>query len=90
MHDAQLDARRRRRVVQEALDALSPRYREVLVLCDLEGRSAPEAGQLLGIPAGTVYSRLHYARRTFAGVLEGMGLSRAELIGQLTAAGGVL
>lgn len=88
--DALLDARRRRRVVQEALETMSPRYREVLVLCDLEGRSAPEAGEMLGVPAGTVYSRLHYARKSFAGALDDMGMSRAELIGTLTAAGGVL
>jgi RNA polymerase sigma-70 factor (ECF subfamily) len=88
--DAQLDAHRRRRVVQDALETLKPRYREVLVLCDLEGRSAPEAGEMLGIPPGTVYSRLHYARKSFSSALEGMGFGQAELIGTLTAAGGVL
>lgn len=86
--DAQVDRRRRRQVVQEALEALAPRYREVLVLCDLEGRSAPEAGEILEIPAGTVYSRLHYARKAFAGVLDERGLTREELIGALAAGGG--
>ncbi|TNE88291.1 MAG: RNA polymerase sigma factor [Deltaproteobacteria bacterium] len=86
--DALVDARRRRRVVQEALDTLAPRYREVVVLCDLEGRSAPEAGELLQIPAGTVYSRLHYARKALANALDEQGLGRDELIGALAAGGG--
>lgn len=86
--DRQLDARRRRLVVQEALEQLPARAREVLVLCDLEGRSAPEAGEMLEIPAGTVYSRLHYARKAFAKVLDDRGLGREELLGVITAGGG--
>ena len=63
----------RRRVLQ-ALERLKPLQREVLVLADLEQRSAPEVGSLLGIPTGTVYSRLHHARRAFARALEREGL----------------
>lgn len=52
-------------LVQRALSTLPFERRVVVVLCDLEGYSAPEAAELLGIPAGTIYSRLHEARRTF-------------------------
>jgi len=45
-----------------ALDELPPRYREVVLLCDLEERSYEAAARLLECPVGTVRSRLHRAR----------------------------
>jgi len=45
-----------------ALDELPPRYREVVLLCDLEERSYEAAAALLECPVGTVRSRLHRAR----------------------------
>jgi RNA polymerase sigma-70 factor, ECF subfamily len=68
----------RRRAVQTALEDLKTAQREVLVLADLEGHTAPEVAALLGIPAGTVYSRLHHARRAFAVALEARGLPAGE------------
>jgi RNA polymerase sigma-70 factor (ECF subfamily) len=68
---------RRRRQVQAALERLSADHREVVVLCEIEGRSAPEAAILLGIAEGTVYSRLHHARRKFASALASEGLDLA-------------
>ncbi len=53
------------RLVQDAIEALPAQQREVLVLCDLEGRAMQAAATLLGIPAGTVKSRLHAARAGF-------------------------
>ncbi|MFB2581394.1 RNA polymerase sigma factor [Herbiconiux sp. P15] len=44
-------------------DKLSTRDREVLVLCLVEGFSAAAAAAVLGIPEGTVKSRLARARR---------------------------
>lgn len=49
--------------VRDALDALPARYREVVVLIDLEGLPYADAAERLGIPPGTVMSRLHRARR---------------------------
>jgi RNA polymerase sigma-70 factor (ECF subfamily) len=45
-----------------ALDELPPRYREIVLLCDLEERSYEAAARLLQCPVGTVRSRLHRAR----------------------------
>jgi RNA polymerase sigma-70 factor (ECF subfamily) len=45
-----------------AIDALDPPQREVLVLRDVEGLSAPEVAKVLGISAEAVKSRLHRAR----------------------------
>ncbi|HYE87846.1 MAG TPA: RNA polymerase sigma factor [Vicinamibacterales bacterium] len=43
--------------------ALPSRYREVLILCDLQGLSYLEAARILNAPVGTVRSRLHRARQ---------------------------
>jgi RNA polymerase sigma-70 factor (ECF subfamily) len=45
-----------------AIGALSPKLREVLVLCTLEQKSYEEVAAALGIPVGTVRSRLNAAR----------------------------
>jgi RNA polymerase sigma-70 factor (ECF subfamily) len=42
--------------------ALPERYREVVVLCDLQEMSYAEAAEILGCAVGTVRSRLHRAR----------------------------
>jgi len=51
--------------VQDLLERLPPAQREALVLCDVEGRSAPEVASLLSIPEGTVRSRLRLGRARF-------------------------
>ena len=45
-----------------AIDALEPSQREVLVLRDVEGLSAPEVARILGMSVEAVKSRLHRAR----------------------------
>jgi RNA polymerase sigma-70 factor (ECF subfamily) len=51
--------------VQAALDGLDMDRRSVFVLYELEGESCDSIAAGLGIPVGTVYSRLHNARRQF-------------------------
>ncbi len=48
--------------VRRAVLALPERYREVVVLCDLQEMSYGETAELLGCAIGTVRSRLHRAR----------------------------
>jgi RNA polymerase sigma-70 factor (ECF subfamily) len=45
-----------------AIDSLDPGQREVLLLRDVEGLSAPEVGTVLGLSVDAVKSRLHRAR----------------------------
>ena len=45
-----------------ALAQLPPHYRQVLILRDIEGRTAPETAEALGVTIETVKSRLHRAR----------------------------
>jgi RNA polymerase sigma-70 factor (ECF subfamily) len=48
--------------VRQAVLSLPPRYREVVILCDLQELPYEEAAQALGCAVGTVRSRLHRAR----------------------------
>ena len=51
------------RKVVAAVEGLPAEYREALVLSDLEGLPYAEVAQVLGVPVGTVKSRLFRARR---------------------------
>jgi RNA polymerase sigma-70 factor, ECF subfamily len=57
--------------IQAALEGLPLIFREVVLLCDLEDMSYEEIAQTIGIPVGTVMSRLHRARRLLRRSLQG-------------------
>jgi RNA polymerase sigma-70 factor (ECF subfamily) len=48
--------------VRRALDRLSPEHRAVLVMKDMEDMKYDEMAEALGVPVGTIRSRLHRAR----------------------------
>lgn len=48
--------------LEKAIASLAPMYREVLVLRDVEGLTAPETAEVLGMTVEAVKSRLHRAR----------------------------
>jgi RNA polymerase sigma-70 factor (ECF subfamily) len=48
--------------LEQAIGALEPIYREVLLLRDVEGLTAPEVAEVLGVGVQAVKSRLHRAR----------------------------
>jgi len=56
--------------VRAAIEELPDREREILVLREFEGLSYRDIAELLGIPIGTVMSRLYTARRHLARVIE--------------------
>lgn len=62
-------------VVSEALLALSPAHREVLNETFFRDRSVNEAAKHLGIPVGTVKSRVYYALRALRVALEERGVT---------------
>ena len=57
LEEAERDAQ-----IQDALDRLAPDHRAVVVLKEFEGMPYEEIAETLGIPIGTVRSRLHRAR----------------------------
>ncbi len=62
-------------VVTDALAALPDRFRTLVTLVDVEGLSYAEAAELLGVPVGTVMSRLHRARARMRHRLVAAGLA---------------
>lgn len=52
--------------LHRAIAALPLRYREVVVLCELQEMNYAEAARVIGCPDGTVRSRLHRARLLLA------------------------
>ncbi len=60
-------------LVKEALGKLSLRHRQVIALVDLDQLTYREAAELLGVPPGTVMSRLHRARAKVRAHLEENG-----------------
>jgi RNA polymerase sigma-70 factor (ECF subfamily) len=57
--------------LRRAIAALPARYREAVVLCDLEGKSYEEAATTMGRVVGTVRSRLFRARELLARKFQG-------------------
>jgi RNA polymerase sigma-70 factor (ECF subfamily) len=58
-----------RRMVHSALDKLKPDLREMILLCDVQELQYHEISSRLGIPIGTVKSRLNRARASLAHLL---------------------
>jgi len=59
--------------LRRAIAALPERYRAVVVLCDLDGKSYEQAATVADCAVGTVRSRLHRARALLARKLVGRG-----------------
>ena len=57
------------RRIATALDRLDARYREVVVLADMQDASYEEIAETLDIPVGTVRSRLHRGRTELRALL---------------------
>lgn len=73
--DLLLDAERTA-LLRVAMKRLSPEDQVLLYLKDGEGRGVSELGELTGMPAGTVKSRLARSRRKVAYALEELGYER--------------
>jgi len=67
-----VEARERQELLQQALDRLSPDLREAVVLRDLHDLDYLEIAQVLGVPQGTVKSRINRGRLELARVLKRM------------------
>ena len=61
--EAQLERRMTRESVQRGLDSLSPQYREILLLREINGLSYEEIAKALNLEEGTVKSRIFRARK---------------------------
>jgi RNA polymerase sigma-70 factor (ECF subfamily) len=62
----ELERRQALAFLDQVLQQLGDELREVFVLSEIEGLTAPQVSELLDIPTGTVASRLRRARRDFS------------------------
>ena len=62
-------------LIADALECLSAEHRAVVICSYYRGQSVAETARLLGIPAGTVKSRLHYALRALRLALQERGVT---------------
>lgn len=67
--DARVHAREVGELLSKAIATLSPEHREALVLRDVEGLSADQAAEVIGIEVGALKSRLHRARMALRAAL---------------------
>ncbi len=67
--DQDLETAEARRRLAEVLDAMDLDRRAVFVMAMLEEMPADEIASIVGVPVGTVYSRLHAARQEFESTL---------------------
>jgi RNA polymerase sigma-70 factor (ECF subfamily) len=74
--DMQVERQEFLSIIQSALNNLSPEYRVVLVLREIEGYSYEEIMKMLNCSLGTVKSRLNRARRALKAELENSGILR--------------
>jgi RNA polymerase sigma-70 factor (ECF subfamily) len=71
-------AREHRELIQAGLDKLSPDMREAVILRDLQDMDYLEIAQVLGVPEGTVKSRINRGRLELARALKRMERVRGQ------------
>ncbi len=79
--DSIVDRHRARMLVDAALADMTDELREAFVLCEMEGMTMNEAAGTLGIPLGTVASRLRRAREQFEAKVKRLRLGQIPIRG---------
>ena len=65
-----LQKKNRDQFVRTALTTLSPEHREIIDLVYYHDKSVDECAQILGVPSGTVKTRMFYARKKLAELVQ--------------------
>ena len=68
--DQHVERRELMRAIAEALAGLPHDQRVAFVLCDLEDIPGVEAARVVGVPQGTLWRRLHFARKAMRAAVE--------------------
>ena len=67
--DSVITSERQKRIIK-AIDALKPKLRETILLCEIYGYTYEDAAKKLNCPIGTIKSRIYNAKRELSEVLE--------------------
>ena len=78
--DEAADAAERARLLHQEIERLPPDQREVVILCHLEGLKRPDAAARLGVPVGTIDSRLARALERLRTQLARRGVTGAGVL----------
>jgi RNA polymerase sigma-70 factor (ECF subfamily) len=73
--ETQLDQKDRYQIIQSCLSKLSRDHREVIDLAYYHGKSVGEVAQIVGIPEGTVKTRMFHARKHMSKLLIAAGVN---------------
>jgi RNA polymerase sigma-70 factor (ECF subfamily) len=76
--ERQLVAARQKKQLERILDTMPLEYRVVFVMFEIEGLTSEQIAERIGVPLGTVYSRLYRARKRFARALARLGPGQME------------
>lgn len=60
----------RQKQITKAIDELKPKFKEVIILCEIEGLSYEDCAKKIKCPLGTVKSRLYNAKKELADKLK--------------------
>jgi len=74
-----LQKKDRSEVLHQCLSALSAEHREIIDLVYYHEKSVEEVAEIVGIPEGTVKTRMFYARKKLAELLKAQGVERGFL-----------
>ena len=77
--EARIDRKDNGAMLRRCLDALSPEHGEMIDLVYYQQKSIKEIAQILGIPSNTVKTRMFYARKRLATLLEAAGVDCARI-----------
>jgi len=75
--EALLAARENQRLFYRLVGQMSERRRATFVLFEVEGYSCEEIARLQNVPVGTVWTRLHHARKEFVAKVKGLQPGKA-------------
>jgi RNA polymerase sigma-70 factor (ECF subfamily) len=68
--DTDVETQQQLERLEAAVETLPPHLRVAFVMCDLEGVAGVEAARVLGLRQGTLWRRLHEARKALAATIE--------------------
>lgn len=60
----------RQKQIVKAIDSLKPKFKEVIIICEINGYTYEECAQKLNCPIGTVKSRIYNAKKELAELLK--------------------